>query len=97
MTDDTISRHAAIEVTCYNCTQKEICNGICDDTDRLRELPTIEPKHGKWIKMSDRYGVYWVCSECGEDLPRFPEVLGSGLHSIERTNCCPYCGVMMGE
>ena len=40
--DDLISRQAAIEATCYNCTQKEICDGICDDTDRLRELPTID-------------------------------------------------------
>ena len=39
---DLISRQAAIEATCYNCTQKEICDGICDDTDRLRELPTID-------------------------------------------------------
>ena len=40
---DLISRQAAIEATCYNCTEKEVCNGICDDTDRLRELPTIDP------------------------------------------------------
>ena len=39
---DLISRLAAIDAICYNCIETELCNGTCDDTDRLRELPIID-------------------------------------------------------
>ena len=41
---------------------------------RIKDLPStqLEQKRGKWIKMSDADGVYWACSECGEDIPRVP-------------------------
>lgn len=64
----------------------------------LHELPVNE---GKWIKMSDADGVYWACSEYGEDIPRvvtqydprydaYPR-----LESINPTSYCPHCGVKM--
>ena len=57
-----------------------------DITCILEEIPTIEErKTGQWIKMSDADGIYYACSECGEDLPRH----------IERTHYCPYCGADM--
>lgn len=58
-------------------------------------------KKGKWIKMSDADGVYWACSECGEDIPRVPHYdpqfdLFPRLESIEKkTNFCPNCGAEM--
>ena len=79
---DLISRQAAIETVCYNCTEKGICNGICDDTDRLRDLPTIEPKHGKWIFRNFESPYIWGCSECGD-------------HVRARYNFCPNCGSRM--
>lgn len=65
----------------------------------LEELPSAE-KHGKWIKMSDADGVYWACSECGEDLPRVSHYnpqfdLFPRLESIDKTNFCPTCGARM--
>lgn len=79
--DDLISRQAAIEAICYNCVIKETCNGICDDTDRLRELQTLEPKHGRWIEYPITDGMN-QCSECGA--LRFGE-----------SNYCPTCGAKM--
>ena len=62
-----------------------------------------ERKKGKWIKMSDTDGIYWACSECGEDLPRVSRYnpqfdLFPRLESIEKTNFCSNCGAdMRGE
>lgn len=56
-------------------------------------------RHGGWIKMSDRDGIYWACSECGEELLRFSHYtefdLLPRLKSIDRTNYCPHCGAKM--
>lgn len=38
---------------------------------------------GKWIKMSDRYGIYFACNKCGYDREK----------SI--SNFCPNCGLPM--
>ena len=79
---DLISRQAAIETVCYNCTEKGICNGICDDTDKLRELPTLESKHGKWIKYVDEEceeANWYECPNCH----RFKRIA---------TLYCPFCG-----
>ena len=63
-----------------------------------------QPEHkvGKWIKMSDADGMYYCCSECGEELYRnwtynrdfdlFPK-----KESIDKTNYCPNCGAKMEE
>lgn len=61
-----------------------------------------ERKAGEWIKMSDCDGIYWACSECGEDIPRAPHYnpqfdLFPRLKSIEKTNYCPNCGADMRE
>ncbi len=60
----------------------------------------VERKKGKWIKMSDADGIYWTCSECGEDIPgvsRFDSrfYLFPRLERIEKTNFCPNCGADM--
>ena len=60
----------------------EMHNVILEDGEDRRTFyevierqPTIMPlpsaeKKGKWIMMSDADGVYWTCSECGEEIPR---------------------------
>jgi len=45
-------------------------------------LQGIRPK-SEWIKMSDRYGVYFACKKCGYDRER------------AITNFCPNCGADM--
>lgn len=37
-----IEREAAIEVTCHNCSEKNICGGDCYDTDSLRSIPAAD-------------------------------------------------------
>ena len=68
-----------------------------EDIDAAPTIDTV--KHGQWIKMSDRDGIYWACSECGEDLLRFSHYtefdLLPRLKSIDRTNYCPNCGARM--
>ena len=71
---------------------------------RVEKLSSAQPeqKVGKWIKMSDADGVYYCCSECGEELYRkwvfdrefdlFPK-----KESIDKTNYCPNCGAKMEE
>lgn len=85
---------------------------VVEDYCRARNLMVVaaedfhrfaEPiKHGGWIKMSDAYGVYWACSECGEELQRIEDFdpqfdLFPRLESIDRTNYCPHCGAKMDE
>lgn len=68
----------------------------------IRELSSAQPEHkkGKWIKMSDVDGIYWACSECGEDIPRIAHFnpqfdLFPRLESIDKTYFCPNCGAKM--
>lgn len=80
----------------------------------LRELPPAQPERtkGRWIKMSDADGVYYCCSECGEELYRlwsFDRELDLVPHKVEfdlvphkvsiaQTRYCPNCGAdMRGE
>lgn len=78
---------------------KEIYH-ICSASTIIEAEPV---KHGRWIKMSDAYGIYWACSECGEELPRYTD--GKCTHdnprpellSIDRTLYCPNCGARMEE
>ena len=61
---------------------------------------TAPEERGKWIKMSDRDGVYWACSKCGYELPRFrhfdPQFdLFPSLKSTDKTDYCPFCGLHM--
>ena len=68
---------------------------------QLQAVDVVPARHGAWVKMSDADGTYYICSECGEELPRvvvsfnpqfdlFPE-----LKCIDRTTYCPNCGCKM--
>ena len=85
---------------CNDNHQEEILEAIDDQ-------PTVElsevQKTGHWIQKRDEYGDYYVCSVCGEELPRvstapctvsnpYPEMI-----SIDKTDFCPNCGENMGE
>lgn len=78
--------------------------GLTMCKDAIKAVPSAQPeqKVGKWIKMSDADGVYYCCSECGEDLHRewsfdrdydlFPR-----KKTIDKTKYCPNCGAKMEE
>ena len=83
---DLISRRAAIKAiddlpNCYN--------GYSDTYDKaciigvLEELPSVEPKHGKWMAIGNT-GL--AACECGYI---------TGRYSIY--NYCPNCGVRMSN
>lgn len=98
MSEDLISRQAAIDCVTVGAKPMTI-------RGRIAELPSAEPKRkkGTWIKMSDADGVYWACSECGENIPRVSDYdpqfnLFPRLKSIKKTNFCANCGAeMRGE
>lgn len=86
--DELISKRVAINTTFNMC-----CRWDGEDRDDLRnmmltafqELPTIEPKRGKWTKEG-------FCSACGEEcITEWNEVGGEQL----LTPYCPYCGARM--
>lgn len=68
--------------------------------DIIERLPSIERKKGKWIKMSDADGIYYCCSECGEELYRMWDFdreynLFPRKRSIDKTDFCSHCGADM--
>lgn len=110
--DELISKQAAIDAILHNEEVYSHNYGddpidgytvaiINNDAQTLAQLPAIDPvKRGKWITMSDADGVYWSCSECGEDIPRVAHYnpqfdLFPRLESIDKTNYCPHCGARM--
>jgi len=70
----------------------------------VQHAQTVVPerKNGKWIKMSDADGYYYVCDQCGENLPRYmtePLTFDNPYppkFSIDKTNFCPNCGSFNG-
>ena len=55
---DSISRQAAID-------EIRKCRFVVDAIEKIRGLPSAEPRVGRWIKNDGHYG--WHCSECGQD------------------------------
>jgi len=88
--DDLISRQAAIEalenagMTNYQATGNFY--GIVNALTVIKNMPTAEPRKGKWIIQSDTYHEYWECDQCG---------MGVGLDDVR--NYCPNCGARMEE
>lgn len=81
-----IDADALKEVMCIDCDNKHLCteSPACDTVQQIDAQPTIEPKHGRWIK--PRYHkTVCQCSVCGI-LP----VRGE-------PNYCPNCGAKMNE
>lgn len=63
--------------------------------DLVEQMPTAEPKKGKWIKNEDRCG--WHCSECMMD-NNFAYDWDSETGEYEfQDYYCPHCGVKMEE
>ena len=105
---DAISRQQAIDalrklreedIEDYGC---EIPEGFNQDhldraTFAIKQLPTIQPKRGKWIRTgSGSLYDHYECSECGK-APKW-ECMGNNRWKIAFTDFCPNCGAdMRGE
>lgn len=60
------------------------------DVEALKKLPTVQPKHGKWLPDNRCGGGYWVCSSCKYPTEAFAADV---LYKY-----CPFCGAdMRGE
>ena len=64
--------------------------------DRIKALPPVQPKRGKWIErgtwsegygMGETYGKYWACNQCGREVKGFWGECGK--------NFCDNCGADM--
>ena len=50
----------------------------------IDNAPTVEERpQGEWVKMSDRYGIYYAYNLCGWD------------KTEHKSNFCPNCGASM--
>ena len=100
---DLISRQAAIKAidglpNCYN--------GYSDTYDKayiigvLEELPTVEPKRGKWEPYMFGDERWHMCSECGiadKYGMKYKDFYGKENLVLAVRNYCPYCGARMEE
>ena len=68
--------------------------------------PTIEAEpiiHAHWVTRSDNCGMFYCCSNCGEDLPRYYTERPTwdnpfpNMESIDKTPRCPHCGAKMNK
>ena len=84
-----ILRSDAIKAICgENCWEKGICGGICEDTDRIRDIPAadVEPiVYGEWEERVVEEADVWskrrfYCSACGD------------WQTYGKTPRCCYCG-----
>lgn len=71
---------------------------FCDPYPRvveaLEDLPSVQPRKGKWTRHFDGNEWYWYCSSCKEQW--YEEDLWMGGNSFP--NFCPNCGAdMRGE
>ena len=90
MMSDLISRQAAIDAHCELCEANDKCICVyCKDIERFMNLPTAEPKKGKWIEEDDDI-IHGHCSSCGwASVWQQTDVFGM--------NYCPNCGAKMEE
>lgn len=86
---DLISRQQAIDAL-YHVDEY---NGR--SVEAIRNLPSAEPKIGKWILS----GGYWRCSECREKALLKLDKAKGGCREYEpvRSKHCPSCGTKMEE
>ena len=91
--DDTVSRRTAMEMLMAQnviMDGSEYHNGFNAGVNRaqevIRNLPPVQPKHGKWIEIKNKKGVVIVikCDKCSQ----FPK------HGV-RSDFCPNCGADM--
>ena len=105
MQDDTISRQAAIDALSTITMYK---GGIPFDTAvmRIKQLPPIQPRRGKWIEdkgqqtlmqnFIERGEVWRVCSVCGAGHMIGHKYASDKAYHDRHHNFCPNCGAKMG-
>lgn len=87
--DDTINKQAAIYAICKEECGTGYCGTSCGDVIAIEQIPSAEPKKGRWIFA--RHFV-WECSECGKNPTRG---MGYTQRRDELFRYCPNCGAKM--
>ena len=95
---DLISRQAAIDAVSkwmgetFNAEISKFGGALIP----LLELPTIEPKKGKWITKKDACGIgYQICSNCETEI-QWRDKHGVILRGdMKNVPYCPNCGAQM--
>ena len=90
--DELISRRAAIKAICEDgtwlerqgCTEITMAERKQRDADILEALPPVQPKRGKWVKISPA-NIY-ECSKCGKHVM---------TNDISAYDFCHGCGADM--
>lgn len=85
---DSIYRHDAIKAI-------ETSRFLIDAIEKVKMLPSTEPKTGHWVEIGDEPYDEWECDRCGF------EIDGSGCVDPEEYRdiyiFCPHCGCRMKE
>ena len=85
--DDLISRQAAID-TVMECYDNDELFEVYEW--KLNELPPIQPKRGRWIKLDMHRGMAdHKCSVCEQEC-YVPTCMGEPMYAY-----CPNCGAKM--
>lgn len=89
-TVDAISRKMVQSIEMSDWHGETYAEGFCDAIDNVLDLPSIEPRKGRWLKDGDYLGIpHFRCSVCEESMV-IPTCMGKPMYKR-----CPYCGAMM--
>lgn len=86
--EELISREQAIDAIAElqgRASSKGELIGISKAWKRIKQLPPIQPKRGRWILVTDNNGQHFECNHCGE------------WRYHQEQNFCGNCGVNMEE
>ena len=91
--NDLISRQAAIDAMAElqgRASSKGELKGISKAWKRIKELPPIQPKRGRWIKLDMHRGLAdHKCTACKQEC-YVPTCMGEPMYAY-----CPNCGAKM--
>ena len=91
--DELISKKAAIDAMAelqWRASSKGELKGISNAWKRIKELPPIQPKRGRWIKLDMHRGLTdHKCTACKQEC-YVPTCMGEPMYAY-----CPNCGAKM--
>ena len=96
MSDDLISRQEVLNKL-NKLDQQELYLPCYFKEYIIEEVPSVQPKTGRWILDKTQFLPEYVCTNCKS---RFPLVASEGNYSTlccKNMNYCPYCGTKMED
>ena len=96
MNDDLISRQEVLNKL-NKLDQQELYLPCYFKEYIIEEVPSVQPKTGRWILDTTQFLPEYVCTNCKS---RFPLVASEGNYSTlccKNMNYCPNCGAKMED